>query len=298
MSPFSGHLGRRTLLAGAAGLAATPLLDWARGDSLPLLTQARAVSRPFLDSLVCALEGAFAASGARTRVVPLAADRYADIERLSAGAPGPALLFAGAGWEDAWLNVLANRRVLSLGLGTELREDARHVSGPLHELIAAGATWSASALGRRAALVVTPDLLATDLPYVFRTHFERASGTVDLHVVEPGHEPAAWRGTRDADFAMVLSGGQAALWQHAPTHLPLLTHERAGGEGRGHVLRGELPLMEALAARTVARWRGLPAPRCEAFVSLLSGERRPLPAAPSLAPLAFRNRSSAPFTGC
>lgn len=298
MTAFTGHLGRRALLAGAAGLAAAPLLQGRLGRSLPLFTQDRAVPRSFTGELVSALEAAFAAAGTHTRVEPVAADRPRDMERLSAQAPGPALLFAGAGREQAWLNVLAPRQVLSLGLGTELREDDHHVSGPLHELVGAGATWAASALGRRAALVVTTDLLATDLPYAFRTQFERASGTVELHVVEPGREAAAWDSLGPVDFAMVLSGGSAATWEHAPRHLPLLTHERAGGEGRAHVLCGERPLVETLATRAVARLLDRPAPLSGGQVALQAGERHPLPAAPALLPLSLRNRSSAPFTGC
>ncbi len=298
MRTLSRAFSRRTLLAGAAGLAAVPILGTWGEQGLPLFMQSRTASLPFTGTLVSALDAAFAAAGARVRVVPVAAERHADMERLAAHHPGPALLYVGAGWEDAWLNVLAGRQVLSLGLGTELRDDAHHVSGPLHAHVAAGASWAAAELGRRAALLVTTDLLATDLPYVFRTNFERASGRVQLHAVEKGLEAAAWERVRDVDFAMVLSGGSEALWRHAPGHLPLLTHERAGGEGRAHVVRGDTPVIQVLAKRTAARLLGHPAPRAESLVSLRSGERRPLPAFPSPAPLALRNRSSVPFMGC
>lgn len=305
-APFS----RRAVLAAGAGLAALPALDWARRPGLPLLTQARGVDAAFVADLVNRLEAAFSSAGRPTHIAPLAPRSRSELDRLAAGTRADeVLLFAGAGWDDAWRSALGgSTRAYSLSLGADAAAEGERIAPPLWQGLELAGAWAARHLGPRAALVLSGAQAATNLPFAFRHGLERAGGAVSCVVVaQPGRAAEAWAEVtaQPCAAAVVLASGRDAdeLWATAPAGLPLVTHAASGGEGRAYVVHHARSLVDELAALTAARLLGQPHAAAVLLLSTPAGQRLTLgPAAEASltarADSAPRNRNTFPFTGC
>jgi hypothetical protein len=292
------RVSRRALLALSATATAAPVMRWVLRERLPLFTHAR-VAPTFIASLSAALDAALARAGRSTQVEPLVAESHAELERLSARAGAQSLVFAGAGWDEAWRRALSGRRVLSLDLGTEVHASPDRVSGPLAELVLRGAAFSAEHFGPRLAVLTSGTMAATDLPLVVRRGHEAAGGAlVDTVVFHPRDAATAWARVASADAVAVLSSAEdaAALWAAMPARAGVWSHEGAGAPSSAHVVQGGAPLVDVLAARVVAQFAGGPTPVLEA-VLVHRSERHVLPSRVAhFADLALRNRSARPFT--
>ncbi|MDP2275659.1 MAG: hypothetical protein Q8K32_33230 [Archangium sp.] len=301
------HFSRRALLAGSTGLAAAPLLAWVARERLPLLTHSRGVPGAFLNSLIERLEARFAEAGRPVRVEPRVATQHRDLVRLAQGCTGDALLFAGAGWAQAWRQALPSAaRPVQMSLGAEL--DPTHVSASTWQALELGGQWSARTLGPRAGVLVAVDQAASDLPLAFEHGLERAGGRVVRRVVAlPGRAADAWAALAGGhlDVVAVLASGEqaAALWSHAPQGLATLTHAWSGGEGRSHVVHEAGSALDTLATRVVAQLQGRSLPPSLLHLTTPTGLVTSLGPADSAtlanqAHLSLRNRSAFPFTGC